>query len=668
MNIFVILIMGIMLATYQYFIAKRSSDVVLNKDELKLQAELTCMKQYHDFATVKNEYLYEVGNEIFSLKGTGQDQANYSCNGSDDPTFKVSKYCLSSTGQERVDCNFDGISCADTSSTAPGYHCVSTTKWKTFSKSDKYLMSQILKNGVNISSKELSANLQLIKDRAGVFADRPTVKEGEVLTAIGLVSCVNACKVSLQTKLKDGGCPEGTVIVAKEDGSLECAKPTDASPCTAYEAEYTDKTKAETGWCTDEKKGGTGKMQNGKYCCAIRFYAGNDEYCKKHTNAANCCPPGLSPQWDGENRQYNCIDTNVVCQGNVAMKIIDEKGKSVSALGSVAAVPNAATTQYTFNSTTKTDKYYCHLKPAEFTKICKSFENEEYSFIKVSGVTNSTNIESSNFGGVQAGTSSETPVCHLAARANAKAAENCTPCQGVIFNKENNKWQCHDFTWQDLTNPSSQYYNYARSVVFGKDAKGRNNCLSTCVSQQVEAIKKGERNRLYWGVRFDPKSHMWNCFNCNPYDTHNYVWECEEKYKDGDKELTRRAGAPKNVSSIDKYAENSASFKYKSVGSLENLNKEFDAVCVKYSDRDTNDQGKCVPYNCSSDFQVQINGKCYTKWCSRKSAGFPSDAEINGPEDSVCPDKTPWMMYNTVKTCVYCIRQPANRIGVEEKP
>ena len=55
MNIFVILIMGVMLATYQYFTQKRSSDIVLNKDELRLQAELTCMKQYHDYAASQNE-------------------------------------------------------------------------------------------------------------------------------------------------------------------------------------------------------------------------------------------------------------------------------------------------------------------------------------------------------------------------------------------------------------------------------------------------------------------------------------------------------------------------------------------------------------------------------------------------------------------------------------
>ena len=47
--------MGVMLATYQYFTTKRSTDVVLNKDELKLQAELTCMKQYHEFAAAHNE-------------------------------------------------------------------------------------------------------------------------------------------------------------------------------------------------------------------------------------------------------------------------------------------------------------------------------------------------------------------------------------------------------------------------------------------------------------------------------------------------------------------------------------------------------------------------------------------------------------------------------------
>ena len=86
MNIFVILIMGIMLATYQYFTSKRSSDVVLNKDELRLQAELSCMKQYHDFASSVNE---SIGTEQ-SLKGTSTNQASYTCTGSDE--LNVQKY------------------------------------------------------------------------------------------------------------------------------------------------------------------------------------------------------------------------------------------------------------------------------------------------------------------------------------------------------------------------------------------------------------------------------------------------------------------------------------------------------------------------------------------------------------------------------------------------
>ena len=80
MNIFVILIMGLMLASYQYFTSKRGAETQLNKDELILQANISCMKQYHNFASSVNERILSEQN----LKGKEKNQAEYTCKGSDE--------------------------------------------------------------------------------------------------------------------------------------------------------------------------------------------------------------------------------------------------------------------------------------------------------------------------------------------------------------------------------------------------------------------------------------------------------------------------------------------------------------------------------------------------------------------------------------------------------
>lgn len=640
--------MAIMLATYQYFTAKRSSDIVLNKDELQLQAELTCLKQFHDFASSKNEFLTNTEANIISLKGNGENQAMYSCNGADDPTLTVSKYCLNATGKELVNCNFEGISCGDSSATAPGYHCVSTTKWKTFSKDDKYLMSQILKTGVYVSSDVLSQekNLYLVKDKGAIFSAKPeNIPEGSDLRGIGLVSCVNACKVSLQIKLQGAEqCEEGQVIVPRDDGTFICAKPTDASPCTAHESEELTKKKEN---CIEK---------NGKFCCPIDYHGGDENYCKNtDPRPSNCCPPGTNPQWDSGVRFYRCTDGTEVCQGSFPMKIVDEKGNTPDGIGPIRMVNSAATAKYQYDSISKMGNYYCHLTQSSFVDACKKFEEDypgQYSYLKVSNITNNTNITQDDFS-----TRGEAiqPVCHLASKANAKSAENCTPCQGVEFDQLNNKWKCRDYTWNEIkTN-----LNGARDVVFGENAKGLKTCLSTCSNAQIEKIKAGKRNGKYWGLRFDSNSKMWNCFNCKPEDTYNLIYHCN-----GGADI--RAGkAGFDVMAQDEVLTHTAS------SSIGGTSSSSSVKCNRDGNWEDSSLGKCIPFNCASEYQVQINGKCYTKWCNRNLPGFPENAEINEPTNSNCPKTSPWMAFNRVKSCVYCVRNSPERIiqiidGTEE--
>ena len=38
---------------------------------------------------------------------------------------------------------------------------------------------------------------------------------------------------------------------------------------------------------------------------------------------------------------------------------------------------------------------------------------------------------------------------------------------------------------------------------------------------------------------------------------------------------------------------------------------------------------------------------------------------VNAPTTNACPNHMPWMVYNQVKTCVYCIRPPSVRLEGE---
>ena len=563
MNIFVILIMGVMLATYQYFTTKRSSDVVLNKDELRLQAELTCMKQYHDFAASRNE---AEKAEVISFKGTAVGQANYTCTGAD--TINSQKYCINSVGAK--------IDCSDTVNVKE--HCVSTTKWKTFSNEDKYLITQILKSGVSIISNGKIKNKHVQLDPA------PEQEQNKTNTAIGLISCIDAEKLSLQNKMLGTECEEGTYAVQKENGTIVCEAIADISPCTSHETEvssakYDNCSASSSGLCCTQ-------LISGRYCCP---------------NAPIECPAGKSPVWKPTLRFWMCSSGEEYCTENGTMLVQDDNGNPIS----TQTIENAFTPQY--DESLKT--FVCNPKADLFTTKCKEQISSDYAFLGVENLSKSIAYTNIN----QAG---NTPICRLSAKSNSKAVENCSVCEEVVFDTLNNQWKCQAKTWNDIKGNSALIDKLRGTVSSTYNAKGLKGCFSGCDESMIAAIKQGKRNGPYWGLRYDSNTRMWTCFTCQKGDTFNNQCNCDKK------------------------------------------NKKVE--CLESACTNQTSQGKCSPYECSTEYQVQIDGECYTKWCNRSI--LPENAEVNLPTVNSCPETASWMVYNEQRTCVYCIRPPVERV------
>ncbi len=716
MNIFVILIMGLMLATYQYFTSKRSSDTVLNKDELRLQAELNCMKQYHNFASTRNEYIKTNADTLFvSLKAVDnnpddKDHVSYVCTGSDatgDEELYVTKYCINGSKNAIVTCDSlkenksyctDAIT-GDDEESAVGFHCVSTTKWKTFNN-DKYLSAYIIKNGVNIAThsnttdateEENNAKPYLIK---GFYANFKNIEHKEGKSPIGLVSCVNACKVLRQTELEGVNCDDGSSPV-EVNGTYVCAKSTNRSPCTAHETEYETLESIPDGafakgnstkYCTKDEN-------SNKYCCAKNFYAGNTntpngENCTGINRPSNCCPRDTIPEWQGHpnsikwednsTRYWVCKDkTNLnECKGKVLMKIVDEKGTLISTLGNngYVDVPELGGKEpgiIQYKQTAEGGKYYCTLDKTDFIKKCKSLESQNYSFFKVTGVdyTYNESIENEKFNNLKDANNTifnhpnKAPTCHLISKSNAKSSENCNPCQYAYFNKDANKWTCGDYTLADLKNGVKDNItlinqNGTDGSLVKTTAKGVSACLSTCSVDQLKKIRVEKKtNGKYWGLNYNKKTKMWGCFTCNPYTHSNSIWGCSNKAdptKNCSRDTRATANSPKEVMMDENKTHTQIT-----TNRVNNAEVTTTCNCNRRDDWQSSLEGKCIPFSCDDSYQVMINGVCYTKWCRRDNEIFTKGrADVGTPNQTSCTDvqNFPWVVYNPVKSCIYCIK------------
>ncbi len=579
MNIFIILIMGVMLATYQYFTTKRSTDVVLNKDELKLQAELTCMKQYHEFASAHNEE-YTVAK---NLKGTGVGQVNYTCQGSEN--IDVQKYCIDASGSITGNCE------------NAKEHCVSTTKWKTFTKQETYLKTQILKTGISIVKNNK------IKGKAvKIPTGKETSDNSSTQELIGLISCVDAEKIKAQNKMEKTNCKEGEYPVL-EAGIIKCKKLTEISPCTTHEKETSSSNLPDCSLITTNTQCKT-SITSGKYCIPDT----------NKQQQIECLQTNQNKIWNKSLRLWVCSDGKNECPTIADMIIKDDKNKTLTnKKNGTIKISNPFNPQY--NKTTSS--YICTPKADLFVSECQKLVDENYGYLAVENIGKNTTTKE---GGTTTSTSS--PICRLSAKENSNAIENCTPCETAVFDTLNAKWKCKGYSWNELKQNNGKLIDQLKGA--GSDrtnTKGIKGCFSGCSQEQINLMKTGIRNQMFWGLSYNSNSRMWTCFSCQNANTYNNQCNCSNKDEQG---------------------------KCKK-GDYGTATCKNDTV------------GKCTPFDCSLEYQVLINGECYTKWCNKHI--LPDNVEI--PEkrtENSCPNTSPWMVYNAIKDCVYCIRPPTERL------
>ena len=268
MNVFMILIMAAMLGVYQYFTAKKSSDVTLNKEELAFEAELNCLKQFHDYGAAKNEATLQEG-----LLNPG-----YTCAGSEN--IKLAKYFIK---------NDQTIS----------EHCVATTSSK--EKLDNSLKALLFKKG--IEEIKTGKTIKGIK-----ISSLNHDASNSTTTSFGLVSCVPAKQIEERAKMAGEDCAnKGLFARRKDDGSYECTDVPEVTGCTAHEEEKN----AAAINCT-------GPI-NGKFCCPKN----HSNICGNDTN--------IKAVWNTSSRFYNCVNGEETCnKGSKSMQVVDEnniKGK-----------------------------------------------------------------------------------------------------------------------------------------------------------------------------------------------------------------------------------------------------------------------------------------------------------------------------------------------------
>lgn len=226
MNVFMILIMAVMLGMYQYFTAKRSSDVTLNKDERAFEVELNCLKQFHDYGASRNE----------AQLTEGFINPNYTCANAEG--VKMYKYCLNNNIE---------TSCSDPNITE---HCVATTMSK--ENLDNSLKALLFKKGI----EEIKTG-NILKGKKISNNNHPASQSKQ--TNFGLVSCVSAERISQNEKLANEDCKKQGKFASKAaDGSWICTDVPELSECTAHEISVTS---------TEGKENCTGPINN-KYCCA----------------------------------------------------------------------------------------------------------------------------------------------------------------------------------------------------------------------------------------------------------------------------------------------------------------------------------------------------------------------------------------------------------------
>ena len=334
MNIFMILIMAVMLGMYQYFTAKKSSEVTLNKEERAFEVELNCLKQFHDYGASRNE----------AQLTSGPINPNYTCAGHEN--IKMYKYCLNNNVE---------TPCSETSITE---HCVATTMAK--EKLDNSLKALLFQKGID----EIKAG-NLIKGKKISAQNHPVSTVAS--TSFGLTTCVPAERISQNEKLaKDNCAKEGKFATLKADGSFECTDVPEVSECTAHEDSVVN---------TSGRQNCTGPI-NGKYCCA-----------KINLEKTVCgSDPNIKATWNANTRFYNCTTGEETC--NVKDNIMDVVDENNTKKDEIIIKKDSTDKFYIAKYNTTKKAWDCIPNSRLLIDLCKSktLENE-LAYVSVSDLS-----------------------------------------------------------------------------------------------------------------------------------------------------------------------------------------------------------------------------------------------------------------------------------------
>ncbi len=451
MNIFMILIMAVMLGMYQYFTAKRSGDVTLNKEERAFEVELNCLKQFHDYGASRNE----------ALLTESHITPNYTCANAEN--IKMYKYCL--TNNIETPCENSDIT----------EHCVATTMSK--SNLENSLKALLFKKGIEeikegnvIRGKKISANNHPVS----------TAKQ----TSFGLVSCVSAERIAQNERLANEDCKkQGKFATRQLDGSWICTDVPELAECTAHEISVTNTTGREN--CT-------GPINN-KWCCANPSVA----------NSICGSDPNIRPTWNTATRFYTCTTGDDYCnKENIqTMQVVDENETNIGQI-IIQKTSIGKDKFYTPRYNTSSKQWECIPNADKLISECKAYLLEKkYAYDSISNLSKINGVPVCHGNSEKSASAIET--CSACGTAELNKVTGQWTCHyDTTWAQLKAKGPEHIDTLRG---------NTAR----GTNTKGVDACFKGCTEDMIKEIKKGRPNGLIWGLTWNSNSKLWECFSCD---------------------------------------------------------------------------------------------------------------------------------------------------------
>jgi hypothetical protein len=272
--------MGVMLATYQYFVVKRSGETGTDKETSELQIELNCLKSNHNYAQALNDKITGANGEV---PPEGYELANaIKCAGFDQ--VKSFKYCLD---------QMNALVPCQTLQTR-GEHCVATARSMEIPNSKRSLLFKL--NILEIRNGELDGK------------SLPPALAGD---NIGIVRCIPAQRVTEQAKANNSACGVGEFSEYDPDTeTYHCSPVPSINPCTSHEDYITIDLLDGRGNCT--------QTSETHACCA------------KSPGSICGSAGGIVPVWNSQTRFYTCTNGASSCPSSANMEVKDERGHTVA--------------------------------------------------------------------------------------------------------------------------------------------------------------------------------------------------------------------------------------------------------------------------------------------------------------------------------------------------